>query len=171
MSTSAEKLRDEFITTSIFRLDENTRKIEVCLGQLSEQEIWQRPNTSSNSVANQILHLCGNIRQYTTASLGHKTDTRERDAEFTAESGFDKNGLMQLLSKTLAEAKTVIRAVQEDELLRIRPVQAYKLSGLANVLHVVEHYSYHTGQIIFWTKQLKNKDMGFYDDRDLAKCQ
>ena len=38
---------------------------------------------------------------------------------------------------------------------------------LNNLLHAVEHYSYHTGQIAFWTKQLKNTDLGFYDGMDL----
>jgi hypothetical protein len=27
---------------------------------------------------------------------------------------------------------------------------------------VCEHYSYHTGQIAFWVKLLKSKDLGFY---------
>ena len=36
------------------------------------------------------------------------------------------------------------------------------------VLHVVEHYSYHTGQIAFWTKLLKDKDLGFYSGMDLT---
>ncbi|UWX56585.1 DUF1572 domain-containing protein [Maribacter litopenaei] len=34
-------------------------------------------------------------------------------------------------------------------------------------MHAVEHYSYHTGQIAFWVKLLKNKDLGFYDGMDL----
>jgi len=30
------------------------------------------------------------------------------------------------------------------------------------VLHVVEHFSMHTGQIIFATKMLTGSDLGFY---------
>ena len=168
MSASTEKLLDQFVENTIYRMDENTRKIEACLGELNEDEIWKKPNKSSNSVGNQILHLCGNIRQYIIASLGHNEDTRTRDAEFTTTSGFDKNELMQMLATTLNEAKQIIKNASEAEMLRSRPVQAYEYTGLGNVLHVLEHYSYHTGQIIFWVKQLKNKDLGFYNDRDLG---
>jgi uncharacterized damage-inducible protein DinB len=46
-------------------------------------------------------------------------------------------------------------------------VQGFQLTGIGIVVHVVEHYSYHTGQIAFWTKQLRNKDIEFYGGRDL----
>jgi uncharacterized damage-inducible protein DinB len=35
------------------------------------------------------------------------------------------------------------------------------------VLHVVEHFSYHTGQIAFWVKQLTDHQLGFYANVDL----
>jgi uncharacterized damage-inducible protein DinB len=41
------------------------------------------------------------------------------------------------------------------------------MSGTGIIVHVVEHLSYHTGQIAFWTKLLKDKDLGFYEGRDL----
>jgi len=46
-------------------------------------------------------------------------------------------------------------------------VQGYYHSGIGIIIHVTEHYSYHTGQIIFWVKLLKNKDLGFYAGIDL----
>ena len=52
-------------------------------------------------------------------------------------------------------------------MLRIRSVQGFRFSGAGIILHVVEHYSYHTGQIAFWTKMLKDKDLGFYAGFDL----
>ena len=57
--------------------------------------------------------------------------------------------------------------VSEEELMRKRMVQGFEYSGIGIIIHVTEHFSYHTGQIAFWTKQLKNKDLGFYADRDL----
>lgn len=54
----------------------------------------------------------------------------------------------------------MITNVNPDELLRKRSVQGYDLSAIGIVIHVVEHYSYHTGQIIFWTKLVKDKDLG-----------
>ncbi len=46
-------------------------------------------------------------------------------------------------------------------------MQGFNLSGIGIVIHAVEHYSYHTGQIAFWAKLMTNKDLGFFDGRDL----
>jgi uncharacterized damage-inducible protein DinB len=46
-------------------------------------------------------------------------------------------------------------------------IQNYKLTKLEAIYHVVEHFSQHTGQIIFATKQMTGEDLGFY--RHLTK--
>jgi hypothetical protein len=64
----------------------NLPHIVECLQQLSEDEIWWRPNSASNSAGNLVLHLCGNVRQWIISGLGGEEDKRERDREF-AERG------------------------------------------------------------------------------------
>lgn len=152
----------------ILRMAENTPRIEKCLNELTEAELWQRPNPASNSVGNLILHLCGNITQYAIASLGNSPDRRDRDAEFAAEGGFSKAELMEKLAQTVAEAVATIRAANGAEMMRIRSVQGFRMSGIGIAVHVCEHYSYHTGQIAFWVKLVKNKDLKFYGDIDLT---
>lgn len=149
-------------------MEENTPRIEKCLAELSEEEVWQRPNPASNSVGNLILHLCGNITQYAIASLGNRPDARDRDAEFAAEGGFSKSELLEKLTSTVNQAVETIRSASREELLRERTVQGFDMSGIGIIVHVCEHYSYHTGQIAFWTKILKNKDLGFYAGVDLT---
>jgi hypothetical protein len=41
-------------------------------------------------------------------------------------------------------------------------VQGYDKSILEAIYHVVEHFSLHTGQIIYATKLLRKEDLGFY---------
>ncbi|HZJ60322.1 MAG TPA: DinB family protein, partial [Chitinophagaceae bacterium] len=118
-------------------------------------------------VGNIILHLCGNMRQYAISSLGNSKDVRERDKEFSADGGYSGAELFKKLTDTVEQAKKIIQSTTEEELLRERKVQGYTHSGIGIVLHVTEHYSYHTGQIIFWTKLLKDKDLGFYAGVDL----
>ncbi len=154
---------------AIMRMQENTPRISKCLDQLSEDEVWQRPNGASNSMGNLILHLCGNITQYTISSIGGKEDQRVRDEEFDAKGGYTKNQLIEKLEATVQEAIDVIQNCSDEELLRVRHVQAYEFSGAGNIIHAVEHYSYHTGQIAFWTKLLRNQDLGFYAGVDLNK--
>ena len=162
-----EKFIEEFIGQAIHWIDENTQKLATCVQELNDSEIWKRPNLHSNSVGNIILHLCGNMRQYAISSLGNSKDVRERDKEFSADGGYSGAELFKKLTDTVEQAKKIIQSTTEEELLRERKVQGYTHSGIGIVLHVTEHYSYHTGQIIFWTKLLKDKDLGFYAGVDL----
>lgn len=158
---------EEFIRQSVFRMEEFTPRVLQCLAELSEEEAWRRPNASSNSVGNLVLHLCGNITQYILSSLGEQTDARDRDAEFAVDGGWSRAALGDKLRDTVNEAVAVMRDCTEASLLRVRSVQGFSLSGIGIIVHVVEHYSYHTGQIAYWTKILKDKDLGFYADQDL----
>jgi uncharacterized damage-inducible protein DinB len=164
-----ESIATEFKEQSISRLEENTPKIEKCLKEMSETEIWQRSNPSSNSVANIILHLCGNITQYIISSLGGIEDIRERDKEFSTERGFSKIELFNNLNATVNQAVEIIRKITPEELMVNHSVQGFNISTIGIIIHVVEHYSYHTGQIIYWTKLLKDQDLGFYKNADLNK--
>ena len=165
----AERIIREFIEQSLHRIDENTPRINKCMNELEEADAWMRPNNASNSVGNLILHLCGNITQYIISSLGETEDIRERDKEFSANDGYSKSGLMKKLNTTIEKAKGIIQTMDRDNLLKKRYVQGFEYSGMGIIIHVTEHYSYHTGQIVFWTKLLKNKDLGFYAGIDLNK--
>ncbi|AXT59803.1 DUF1572 domain-containing protein [Aquimarina sp. AD10] len=165
----SELVNKEFKEQIIYRLNESTRMISLCFDQLPEEDIWKRPNTNSNSIGHLIVHLCGNITQYVIASLGGLEDNRERDKEFTEEKTHSKKQLLEKLKSTLYRAKEIIQNISEEELLRKREVQGFTFSGIGILIHVTEHYSYHTGQIAFWIKQLKDKkSLGFYDGIDLS---
>lgn len=166
MSKEAQ-LKEELVKNALYRLDESTRMMQKSLAEVSEEEVWLKPNESLNSIANLILHICGNITQYLISSLGEAEDIRNRDIEFTSTEGLSKIELLTKLETTLDTAKRVIFDATQDQLLKIRSVQGFSFSGIGVIIHAVEHYSYHTGQIAFWVKQLKNKDLGFYDGIDL----
>lgn len=159
--------KKEFIQNACFRMDESLRMITICMNKLDESVIWKKPNTSTNSIGNLILHLCGNITQYGIASLQGLEDNRNRDKEFETLSGYSKNELLQKLSETVETAKQSFSHAPADELNRKRSVQGFEFSGIGNIIHVVEHFSYHTGQIALWTKLLNNSDLGFYDGINL----
>ncbi len=163
-----QEVANEFSKQIMYRMDESSRMIRLSFDQLTEEDIWKRPNGNSNSVGNLILHLCGNITQYAIASLGNKQDKRQRDTEFEAKEGYLKKELLEKLTHTVDKAKDTIQNVSVSELLREREVQGFVFSGIGILIHVAEHYSYHTGQIAFWTKQLKDKkSLGFYDGINL----
>ena len=113
------------------------------------------------------MHLCGNVTQYAISSLGETEDIRIRYKEFSTKDGLTKNELSAKLESTVNEAVCIIESTDEERLLKTYSVQGFDLSGIGIIIHVTEHYSYHTGQIAFWVKQLKNKDLGFYARIDL----
>lgn len=156
-----------FISECIIQLQEYTRRVQTCLDLLTEDEVWHKPNQSSNSIANLILHLCGNMTQYVLSSLGGEPDNRERDKEFSAQGGFTKKELMLKLSTVVTKAVNVLEEQDETSLINTRTVQGFKKTGLSIVLHITEHYSYHTGQIALLTKLITNKDLEFYKGFDL----
>ncbi|WP_339652324.1 DinB family protein [uncultured Maribacter sp.] len=161
------QLIEELVKNALYRMDESTRMIKKSLSDISDEEVWQKPNSSLNSIANLMLHLCGNISQYIISSLGENEDKRNRDAEFSATGGLTKAELLKKLEDVVDTAKRVIFDATPNQLVRMRSVQGFTFSGVGIILHAVEHYSYHTGQIAFWVKQLKNTDLGFYDGVDL----
>ena len=161
------QLVEELVKNALYRMDESSRMIKKSLDDISEEEVWQKPNDSLNSIANLILHLCGNISQYVISSLGETEDKRNRDVEFSATSGLTKDELLKKLDDVVDTAKRVIFDATPSQLVKIRSVQGFSFSGVGIILHAVEHYSYHTGQIAFWVKQLKDTDLGFYDGMDL----
>ena len=161
------RLVEELVKNALYRMDENTRMIKKSLEDISEKELWQKPNGSLNSIANLLLHLSGNITQYIVSSLGENKDKRQRDLEFSVSGGLKKSEVLNKLEDTVETAKRVIFDATPEQLIKLRSVQGFSFSGVGIIMHAVEHYSYHTGQIAFWVKQLKNKDLGFYDGMDL----
>jgi uncharacterized damage-inducible protein DinB len=156
------KIYSEFINESVRRIEINLPRIERCFNELDEEDIWRRPNYPSNSVGNLVLHLCGNITQYIISSIGGEEDNRRRDEEFSAEGGYTKAELLSKITEVINRAVRIIKGLNENDLLRVGKVQVYEMSGIAKIIHVTEHLSFHTGQIVFWTKLLKEKDLGFY---------
>jgi uncharacterized damage-inducible protein DinB len=165
-------ISQEFLHQAKYYIGLNLPRIASCVNRLSEEDIWRKPNPNSNSVGNLILHLCGNMTQYILSGLGGKPDERQREAEFSTSGGLNKEELLARITEVVTQVQQVISQIDETNLLRKRIVQGFEMTGIGIIVHVVEHFSYHTGQIAFWTKLLTNEDLGFYKGMNLnAKNQ
>ena len=138
-------------------------KIERCLGLLSDEQIWWRANPASNSIGNLLLHLSGNVRQWIVVGLGGAPDARDRDAEFAQRDVIPRDDLLARLRETLREADQTLAHFDEARLLDRFTIQGLEVSALPAILHVVEHFSMHTGQIIMLAKMFTEIDFEFYD--------
>jgi uncharacterized damage-inducible protein DinB len=151
-----------FLSYSAEKLRQSQDRIQQCLERLSPDQIWWRGSDESNAIGNLVLHLCGNVRQWIITSIGGSPDTRDRDAEFAARGQVDAATLRSRLTATVDEAVQVIENVSPQRLTERVRVQGYDKSVLEAIYHVVEHFSLHTGQIIYATKLLRKEDLGFY---------
>jgi hypothetical protein len=140
---------------------ENLPRIVDCLLKLSEEEIWWRPNSASNSAGNLVLHLCGNVRQWIISGLGGAEDKRERDREFSDRGPIPRQALIKQLRRTVRDACRVIARLSEDSLSQKYGIQGFHVAGLDAAFRVTEHFGYHTGQIIYITKLKRAKDLRF----------
>lgn len=165
-----------FLRHARFRLREDYLvKILAALDQLADEQLWWRPNEASNSAGNLILHLAGNVRQWVIAGVDGKPDVRDRAREFAERRQIGKRELLDLLARTLDEVDAAlagleagVRAANSDAPLQRECVpQGFAQSVLDAVFHVVEHFSYHTGQIVFIAKWHAGERVRLYDDRQL----
>ena len=169
MSASVEDFGRALVRECRRRLfEESLPRIRKCLSHLTDDEVWLRPNENVPSVGNLVLHLCGNVRQWIGSGLGGAPDERDRPNEFSERGPHPKADLLARLEATLAEAGHVMDRVDPSRLLDKRPVQVFEESGLSILIHVVEHFSYHTGQITTFVKTRKNVDLGYYAGIDLT---
>jgi uncharacterized damage-inducible protein DinB len=142
-------------------LSHHLPRIVRCLQILSIEQIWWRPNAASNSVGNLALHLTGNVRQWIISGLGREPDTRRRAVEFSARGPVPRARLLRQLNNAVVKACGVLRKLSAQELERAYTIQGLPVSGLQAVHHVVEHFAFHTGQIVFITKQVTGRDLQF----------
>ncbi len=148
--------------------DESVWRIEKILDMISEQEIWFRPNDQSNSIGHLIIHLCGNVTQWIGSGIGGMPDLRERHLEFNPSDQPNKDILLTKLHALRPLTDRALSTLYDDgDLLNARSVQGYDETVLSILIHVIEHFSYHTGQIAIIAKYIKGVDLGFYAGQDL----
>jgi uncharacterized damage-inducible protein DinB len=148
-------------------LKDSQPRVHKCLAALTEEEIWHRPNEETVSIGNLVLHLCGNVRQNIVSGLGGAPDHRKRALEFSEAGPIPAAELLRRLDETLAEAGAALDRIDPASLLDVRRVQGFEESGLSILVHVVEHFSYHVGQMTYFVKSRKAIDMGYYAGYDL----
>jgi len=157
-----DTLERQFLDHSADKLRQYTGRIGTCLGMLNEEQVWARGGENENAVGNLVLHLCGNVRQWIVSGVGGRSDSRDREREFRTRGGVPAGELMDRLQATVEEAAEVIRAVTAARMAERLVIQGYGASVMEAIYHVVEHFSMHTGQIIFATKLLTGAELGFY---------
>ena len=160
-----QELATVFVAKARYFLREEYRtKLRRVLDALPVDAVWWRPDDSSNSIGNLLLHLSGNVRQWIVGGVGRQPVTRHRAEEFSARHERDIEELWALIDLALADADEVLAKLPASALLERRTIQGRDVTVLEAIFHVVEHFSMHLGQIIYIAKIRAPGAIRFYED-------
>ena len=161
--TGNDQLAPLFLETTRHSLvEDHWPRLRACVASLTEEQLWWRPNDSSNSIGNLLLHLDGNLRQWIVATFHRVEANRNRSHEFAERGPIPAAGLLARLASTIEEAAAVLARLTPEDLAGAFQIQGYTVSGLHAIYHSVEHFAMHYGQIAYIAKLLQNRDLGFF---------
>lgn len=128
------------------------KKIEHCLDQLADADLWWRQHESHNSIQNVILHLCGNLRQWIIHGVGGEPDLRNRPLEFADRAQRPKAELAGMLREMVAHCDRVLGGFSPERLLERRRIQGFDTTFLSAIFDSVSHFVGHQHQIVYITR-------------------
>ena len=153
MTPTTEELAQAYINEARHRLAHAVKKIKHCLNQLNDEQVWWRLHKSMNSIANLILHLCGNLRQWIVSGVGGEPDIRDRPKEFFERGPISKADLICRLDELVANADSALAKVSPSQLLEDRRIQGFDTTSLSAIFSSLSHFQGHTQEIISLTRQ------------------
>lgn len=162
---SSNAVAENFLAYAVKRLQLSAQDIDRCLDRLSPSQIWHRGADYENSIANLLLHLEGNMRQWILHGIDEQPDVRQRDDEFSLKPTAAVREVRARFSTTLEEACRVIAGLSDspERLLTVidpQPNSTWRNPTILEAIgQVVGHIQLHTGQIILLTKQLVADDL------------
>lgn len=133
-------------------LRNSLERIMHCLKQLDESALWWRPFPEANSVANILLHLCGNIGQWILAPLAGLPDTRDRAGEFAEQGPISGQELITRIHRAVEQADKAIGDLDPNRLLEERIIQGYHTNLLEALSNSVGHFRGHEQEIVYITR-------------------
>jgi Protein of unknown function (DUF1572) len=141
-----------FLDVARRQLAERADRIGHCVGQLDDAQLWWRPQESINSIANILLHVCGNLRQWIVSGVGGEPDVRDRPGEFSERRAIPRAELVGRFQAMVAQVDAVLAEFDEGRLLQPRRIQGFDETPLSATWHSLEHLGGHTQEIIYITR-------------------
>jgi len=132
---------------------------EKAFAQLSDEQLMQQLDEESNSIAQIVKHVAGNMRSRWTDFLttdGEKPD-RNRDSEFTSPPE-SREEIMKLWNDGWAILFGALEPLSDEDMGRTITIRGEPHSVMQAIQRQVAHYAMHIGQIVFIGKHLKSRD-------------
>jgi uncharacterized damage-inducible protein DinB len=130
-------------------------QIRTCVEELSDEQLWWRPNEQTNSVGNLVLHLSGSMRHYLSRGVGGFEYQRNRPGEFSDRGSMSKEQLLATFDETIAQAAQTFQSFETSRFLDATDEQNYVPTVFDAIFNIAIHLATHAGQIVYITKMLK----------------
>ena len=130
-------------------------QIRACVDELTEEQLWWRPNEQTNSVGNLVLHVSGSMGHYLSRGVGGIEYHRDRSAEFAERGPIPKAQLLATFDGTISQAADILDSFDTSRFLEPTDEQNYVPTVFDLIFNIAIHLATHAGQIVFVTKMLK----------------
>lgn len=135
------------------------RMIDATVEQLTDDELFRRPEPTANSVAIILRHLGGNLRSRWTdflASDGEKPD-RDRDSEFLDWEG-DRQSLLSYFDEGWSVLDAAVGSLDDSNINQTILIRGEPHTIPQALIRSITHMSYHVGQIAIVARLVHDGD-------------
>jgi hypothetical protein len=132
---------------------------EKAIEQLEPEQLFESVNHDDNSIAVIVKHLSGNmISRWTNfMTTDGEKESRNRDSEFE-NNITTKQDVLITWNAGWNCFFLALNDVEPQQLSAVIYIRSEGHTVFEAINRQLAHYSYHIGQIVFYAKQLKNKD-------------
>lgn len=149
----AHQLTTSYLKDSIDLFRYYKKSAERAMEQCPEEGLFVALDSESNSIANIVKHMAGNMRSRWTDFLttdGEKPD-RNRDSEFE-EPPKTRGELLTLWESGWKCMFDALEPLSDADMTRTVTIRSEPHSVVQAINRQIAHYSYHVGQITFLAK-------------------
>lgn len=130
-------------------------QIRAAVAPLTEEQFWWRPNESTNSAGNIVIHLTGSINHFLNHNLGGLDYKRDRPAEFAERRQIPKADVLAAFDAMVANAERTIDGLTPARLTEPSPEPKLNANIFEDLLGIAVHLSNHAGQLVWMAKMLR----------------
>jgi hypothetical protein len=120
--------------------------------QLEEEALNWRPTAESNSIANLIVHIGGNVRERIGQGMLGMPFDRDREAEFAVLPFLSAEALREQWSGAFSLLTGALREAAPELLAGMQTVRGKQRQNLEIFHQCAAHFSEHMGQILYIAK-------------------
>lgn len=128
------------------------------LNQLDDQQVNWRTNEQSNSIANLVVHIQGNINQRIGSSILGHLDHRNRDSEFDTELYVPKVELIEIVKDSFDLAIHAVENLSAADLITMHKIRDTEKTTYEVLAQCIAHFSEHLGQVLYIAKICLGED-------------